>query len=80
MTGDIANPSRANDPEFESHALSDALEDVSTGDELRATLVAAESYRDLVTMIDRMESRDAGRALLASTLEDIRRQGRVLAP
>ena len=79
MTGDSAEIS-GDDSEFEAHALDVAFADVATGEEIRTTLAAAESYGALVLMIERMDCRVAGRALLASILEDIRRQGRVLAP
>ena len=67
-------------PDFDSHALNDAFAEIATGAELRAALVAAESYSELVALIERMEPQDAGRALLASILDDIRHQGRVLPP
>jgi len=67
-------------PDFDLHALNDAFAEIATGAELRAALVAAESYSELVTLIEQLEPQDAGQALLASILDDIRHQGRVLPP
>ena len=67
-------------PDFDSHALNDAFAEIATGAELRAALVASESYSELVTLIEQLELEDVRRTLLASILDDIRHLGRVLPP
>ena len=73
-------PFRGNEPDFDAHALEDAHQDVAAGDEIRAALVSVASHSQLLAMIEQLDCEDTGRALLAAVLEDIRRQGRVLAP
>ena len=74
------DPFRPSEPDFEAHALGDALHEVAAGEEIRTALLAVESHIELVGMIEQLSGEDTGRALLAAVLADIRHQGRLLSP
>jgi hypothetical protein len=69
-----------NEPDFDAHALEDALQEAAAGEKIRIALLAVESHSELVGMIERLNCEDTGQALLAAVLADIRHQGRLLAP